>query len=337
MFHTNIALHGTCEPAAELLPTVNENGDVEPDLLHAIISHNNYASFDSRVRLHRLCIEHLKEIPGMKIWVIEIVVGDRPFVVTSSDNPQHIQVRTSDMIWHKESSINVAVRHITHRHPNWKYVAWIDGDIQFMNKHVAHETIHELQSYAVVQMFQSVVNHGPNGEVLDTHQSFAFQYAKQKFKYTNQKEYEKWHPGFAWAMTRKAFNGIGGLIDFAVLGSADYHMARAFVGAGIVSHEATHLGSGFRRRLQYWHDRAVREINHNLGYVNGTILHGFHGRFQNRQYNSRWELLYECDYDPDRHIKHDEQGLVCWDEPNPRLRNLVRGYFESRNEDSIDL
>jgi hypothetical protein len=41
----------------------------------------------------------------------------------------------------------------------------------------------------------------------------------------------KWnHTGFAGACRKSAWDNLGGLIDWAILGSADYHMAAALVG-----------------------------------------------------------------------------------------------------------
>lgn len=39
-----------------------------------------------------------------------------------------------------------------------------------------------------------------------------------------------WHSGLAWAARRKAFDKFGGLIDNAILGSADRNMAAGFFG-----------------------------------------------------------------------------------------------------------
>ena len=38
------------------------------------------------------------------------------------------------------------------------------------------------------------------------------------------------HPGFAWAMTRKAYERAGGLYDLSILGSGDHNMALAWGG-----------------------------------------------------------------------------------------------------------
>jgi hypothetical protein len=38
------------------------------------------------------------------------------------------------------------------------------------------------------------------------------------------------HSGYCYAITKKAYDLIGGLLDIAILGSADYYMALALIG-----------------------------------------------------------------------------------------------------------
>lgn len=326
MFHSNVEEHG-------IVHTNNEAHTLE-----VVVPYSNYSGFNSRLRLHKDCVDILKKLPGVRVWVVEVTLADRPFVVTRSDNPHHVQLRTNDILWHKENMMNVCVRHIATKYPNYRYVAFVDGDIVFQNKNVALETMRQLQTYSVVQMFASVVNMGPDGQVIDHHHSFCYQYAKNGYKINDCNVYggKSGHPGFCWAFTRQSFNDLGGLIDWAILGSADFHMAKAFVGEAVNSLDSR-TSRAYKRRVKHWQERALRVIQGNIGYVDGTIHHGFHGAFRHRKYVERWQIFFECDYDPDTDIKYDEQGLLMFDNPKPRLRDLIRHYFDQRNEDSVDL
>ena len=79
----------------------------------------------------------------------------------------------------------------------------------------------------------------------------------------------------------------------------------------------------------------------NIGAVDGTLLHYWHGKKRLRGYNSREDILIEHAFDPRIDLHRDWQGL--WqlaDAGTARslaLRDKFRGYFRSRNEDSIDL
>lgn len=326
MFHSNVETHG-------IVQTNSENHTLE-----IVVPYSNYSGFNSRLNLHRECVAQLKTLPGVRVWVVEVTYADLPFIVTRSDNPHHVQLRTNDVLWHKENMMNVCVRHIATKYPDYRYLAFVDGDIFFQNKNVALETMRQLQKYAVVQMFSSVANMGPEGQIIDHHHSFCHNYVKNGYKFDNSENAytAKGHPGFCWAFTRKAFNELGGLIDWAILGSADFHMAKAFVGEAVLSLDKR-TSHSYKRRVKHWQERALRVVKGNIGYVKGTIQHGFHGRFANRKYVERWQILFDCNFDPDTDLKYDEHGLLMYDNPDPRLPLLIKHYFDQRNEDSVDL
>jgi hypothetical protein len=96
------------------------------------------------------------------------------------------------------------------------------------------------------------------------------------------------------------------------------------------------ITESYKRKLLQWQDRVERTIQRNVGYVKGTIIHGWHGNFKDRRYRERWDILSTCGYDPDVDIKRDWQGLYTFDKVKPKLRDLLKHYFLQRNEDSTD-
>ena len=144
-----------------------------------------------------------------------------------------------------------------------------------------------------------------------------------------------WHPGFAWAIRRTAFDHLGGLIDWAILGSGDYHMARCLIGEG---ESSIHPGINdtYANMIRRWQDRAEKHIRRNVGYVPGLILHHWHGRKRDRRYWNRWKILVDNGYDPFLDLKMDSQGLWQLTDRSHQLRDEIRGYFSTRHEDSID-
>jgi len=304
------------------------------DVLHVVVPINNYVRYNRRYELFEEFCEHMNSLEGVVLYVVEVAFGERPFEATQASNPRHLQLRTNTIMWHKENMINQMVQRLPR---DWKYLAWIDGDVHFHNKHVAFETIHQLQHHEVVQMFQSVSNLGPDGSIISSHEGFCYQYVQNGFVVPqNLTRYKVWHPGFAWACTRKAWNDMGGLIDFAILGAADHHMALALVGA-VEQSRPGNISDSYKRKLVQWQDRVEHTIQRNVGYVKGTIIHGWHGSFKDRKYRERWDILTSCNFDPDIDIKRDWQGLFTFDKVKFRLRDLLRQYFLQRNEDSTDL
>jgi hypothetical protein len=315
--------------------------------LHAVVVCSNPVQFKSRYRLHRQFMQrysgYTESRYKLHLTVVEIAFGNRAFRVTEPDNPDHVQLRTIDELWHKENMINLGVQRLTENHPGWLNLAWIDNDVQFQNPRWLRETIHSLDHYEVVQMWEDAVDMGPNQELIQTHKSFLSQYLKGA-PY-NRKHVAKgypsghWHPGFAWACTRKAYDGLGGLIDFAILGAGDNHMAHGLLGM-MDKTFAPGIAPEYTRDLAAWQERADDVIRRDVGYVSGMITHWWHGKKANRRYWDRWKILTENKYVPRTDLKRDAFGLYQVDVRNGRqmtLRDQIRAYFRQRNEDSIDL
>jgi glycosyltransferase involved in cell wall biosynthesis len=288
----------------------------------------------------------MKEV-GAKLIVVEQAFGARDFIVTERDNVMHVQVRTTDELWHKENMINVGINYLSQIDPDWQYVAWIDGDIRFQRDDIIAETAHQLQHYDIVQMFSQAVDMGPNQEVMKCVKSFAYMYHMNNYAppdgtgkggYYIADKNDYWHPGYAWAAKRRTIDKIG-LLDRAVLGSGDHHMALCLIGQGARSIHKM-VSPAYRQMVLDWQHQAEFAIQRNLGYVPGAITHYWHGEKKNRKYNERWEILTKNNFDPYKDLTKDSYGLYKLNMSHGirsiRLRDQLRQYFRSRNEDSID-
>lgn len=300
--------------------------------LYIIACITNYVRYKRRYELFWKFKHMIDKLPNVSLYVVEVAFGDREFMVTEQNNSQHLQLRTNNELWHKENSINLMVQKLP---SNWKYLAWVDADINFTNVNFVEETIHQLQHYRIVQMFQNVVNLNHEGGVVSTFNSFMYQY--HKGSPYNKNKYEFWHPGFAWACTRDAWNGMGGLLDIAILGAGDHHMALAWIGLAERSLPVK-IGDNYRRHVLNYQERCEKHIKRDVGYVPGTIIHSWHGSFKDRKYVERWGVLIDNKFDPDMDIKRDWQGLyIINNDDKIGLRDGIKKYFRARNEDSIDM
>lgn len=279
------------------------------------------------------------------LYTAEVAFGNRDFVVTQPDNPRHLQVRTKGEIWYKENIQNRLVQQLPH---NWRYVAMVDDDISFSRSDWANETIHKLQHNKIVQMWSEAEDLSPDYECIQKHHSFMYSY-KNHIKiekcdayYGNKPSstgFIEYHPGWAWAYRNKAWDDLGGMIDWGILGAGDNHQAKALIGDAANSiHPGLH--GNYRKMVMQWQDRAMRYIQTDVGYVPGQIKHYWHGKKKLRQYWNRWKILLECQFDPFTDLKRDWQGiyqLVVENKRQEKLRDLLRHYFAQRNEDGIDL
>ena len=138
--------------------------------------------------------------------------------------------------------------------------------------------------------------------------------------------------GYAWAMTRQAYDWVGGLFEVGGMGSGDHHMALSLVGGAYASMPGGTVES-YRRHVKRWEARARHHINRNIGYVSGIIEHLFHGRKADRGYQSRWDMFLDHGFDPDEDLKRNSFGVLEWAGNKPELRREFDRYLQSRNED----
>jgi hypothetical protein len=290
---------------------------------------------------------------GVRLLTIEGAFGERPFEVTSHDCEHDVQVRVIDELWHKENLLNLAISRLP---PSAQYVAWIDADVTFTHPHWAIETVHQLQHHPIVQMFGEAHDLAPDGTTVTGSRvrSFGWSHVNGIARPTPAPEspckgYDGGkgpdrsisyyhHPGYAWAARRSALDAVGGLLDVAIVGEADYLMAKAIVGeAEEIVYPGVH--QSYRDTILAWQERA-KVLRKDIGYVPGTIVHHWHGRKADRQYWSRKRVLVESGFNPHTDLRRDSQGVYrLQDDGTDRfvvLRNALRRYFRNRNEDSID-
>lgn len=310
-----------------------------PAPLDVIAVVSNPVRYRSRYDLFRAFEAHAIE-SGARLTIVEMAFGGRPFEITETDNARHVRVRSSAELWHKENLVNIGISRLP---SDWRYVAWIDADLTFARPDWVQETLQQLQHYDVVQMFSQAHDIGPNHEVFGTYAGFVWCYLNKiapKWVDAYHRKGADWHPGYAWAARREAIDGLGGLIDTAILGAGDRHMA-----AGLIGQMAKTIDPRLNKRygelLLHWQERAETIIKRNIGFVEGSVIHHWHGPKAARGYMDRWKILIDHQYNPDTDIKRDSQGLYQLsgrlDARSIGLRDDIRAYFRSRNEDGTNL
>lgn len=313
---------------------------ISNDSLHVVTMISNPVRYASRYRLYKE-FEARVLAAGATLWTVEVAFGERPHEVTSAANPQHLQLRTSSELWHKENALNLMIARLP---SDWRYLAWVDADVQFTRPDWAMETVQQLQHYAIVQMFSECVDLASTHELVPAsaggeHLPGMFRQYVAGNSWGNL-PYSKHagHCGYAYGIRRDAFDELGGLIDFSACGANDHHMARGLIGNIL---ESVHGSSspGFKAALQAWGQRA-KALRGNVGFVPGLCLHYWHGSKKKRGYTDRWKILVDSQFDPATDLRRDWQGLYqLHDDGTPRmakLRNDLRAYLRSRQEDALE-
>lgn len=230
----------------------------------------------------------------------------------------------------------------------------------------AMETWHQLQHHDVVQMWSTACDLGPRNQTFATAKSFGAYMAEGLLPNLPSK-YGYAHSGYAWAYHRRGIDKMmrnvspsglsnpktgkatiidGPWITWAPLGSADFYQAW-----GIINELSPRLyqdvaDSNMRKRgfhpdyaksLIAWQDVA-QCLHKDIGVVEGTILHYWHGKKKQRQYNTRENILIEHKFNPFTDLVKDHQGLWTWsDTVTPAFRDDMRRYSRQRDEDSNDM
>lgn len=311
--------------------------------LYVVTCVSNPLRTKSRYDLYKRFAQRVEDA-GAILYTVEMAFGDRPHVLTHPKNPRHLQLRSYFELWHKENMLKLLINKLP---ADAEYIAWIDADVEFTKPDWVTETIEQLQHYMFVQMFSYAQDLSPRHEPMQTHEGFIHswyhgsQYFKPGGKFdnspTNYGGYgssKEGHPGYAWAARREALDAVGSLIDWAVLGSADRHMACALIGE---VHNSYHpdVHQNYKDMCGEWQRRCDKYIKRDVGYVDGLILHHYHGKKSNRGYNSRWKILVDYQFDPLKDIYPDASGLLQLHDDHIGQRDAIRKYFRSRHEDDI--
>jgi hypothetical protein len=167
-----------------------------------------------------------------------------------------------------------------------------------------------------------------NQDAMKIFQGYGFQWNKRRSFSLEGLNY--WHPGFAWAITRKAYERIGGLYDYGILGSGDFNMCMSYIGKG--SNSINNKNSkNYMKTILDFQEKAK---NLRIGYTPGIIRHYFHGSKKNRKYTERWIILVNHQFDPFKHIIKNKDGIyVPTSECPVQLLKDITIYFSQRNED----
>lgn len=305
--------------------------------LYVVTTHFNPHGFKSRARLYRDFAKHM-ECSGAKLLTVEAAFGDHPFEVTQADNPMHVQLRTSSVLWHKERMGNIGFNRLKHLVPDSHSLGFFDSDVSFANPSWVSDTVHKLMHFPVVQPFGTAINLDANEEPMWTCPSSFRAFLEERGFHQEPPlpvgYLYKGHPGLAWAFTREALDKLGGLYDTSAAGSGDTVMSNCLKGDWSV-YLPSHPSPGMARSMKRWAARCDEHVRTKIGYVRGAILHHWHGKSEKRGYEKRWSILSFHQFDPDEDLVLDSQGLYRWAGNKPRLEDDIRLSLSSRNEDEI--
>jgi 8-oxo-dGTP pyrophosphatase MutT (NUDIX family) len=300
--------------------------------LWVITSYFNPCRYRSKRENFDAFIAGMEEV-GANVLTVELAFGDDEFELEPSDSV--LQLRGGGVMWQKERLLNVVAAALPE---SCTKVGWFDGDLVFDDPDWLKKTSEALDEYAVVQPFSTAVRlkrGNKDDGTGENYESFAAMYVDDPQPAKTGEFFQHGHTGYAWAARRELFEECG-LYDACLTGSGDHLMAHAFANA--VSHSPCMprmIGTAPRYVAHFndWAAKVERVVDGKLGVVPGRVLHLWHGDLVDRRYSLLNQQFKTFDFDPDRDLRYDENGLWEWDQASAPMRAWANELFRMRNED----
>jgi hypothetical protein len=252
-----------------------------------------------------------------------------PFLVTCHFNPNHVQVRGNSTIWLKENLWNLGVQR-----SHSKKILFLDADVKFERPDWYQAISDELERHAVVHPWSDAVFLGPQFEFVGHSRSFMSQYCQGDKWPGHPPVYgQLWHPGFAVAWRRDALDAVGGVYEKAIVGNGDSIMMQALVGLAD-DNISKHVSEGMIPSIMTYQERCLKHIRKDVGYINGIIIHHWHGRHVNRKYEERKAILIDNQFNPEKHLIRNSYGVLELHEDCLEIRDAIHRWHLDRNDDA---
>ncbi len=253
----------------------------------------------------------VKKLEGFPIFTLELVFNDR-----EPDIPDAFHVYGHSYMFHKENLCRLLEQQVPEK---YKKIAFMDADLFYDDKNWYYQTSKLLDSYDVVQMFETA--HWMNSKNTEKELS------RKSVLFMKEEEFNhNYHPGFAWAFRREYYNDVG-YFDWAVSGSGDTLSAAKWLNKS--------LPLNFKSLPRPLHTEYIKYFNKpnpKITYLKGVnIYHLYHGSRANRQYSERHKMLF-INQDIKELVFLNNQGVYEWTN-KPEWNEIFLNYFINRKDD----
>lgn len=260
------------------------------------------------------------------IITVEVAYNSQPFFISDS-----IKIRANEthILWQKERLLNIAIEKVP---KSCDKIVWLDTDIIFENQHWVKQTSAKLDSYPVVQPFDTVYEIPDINSTLNAISYGKFRHIEnddKQLQYYKDKNINTWPSiGMAWAFRKEAIPN--GLFDVDVVGCGDVLQLLAWTGKWSHQH-IKQMNPLYRKFFLNWAWNTYEAVQDRIGFTDGKIRHLFHGKQESRKYQERKKYLYN--FDPNKDIYLDANNLYKWNTNNSTLHQYLIDYFLQRRED----
>ena len=292
----------------------------------------NPLKYNSRLR-NFLLFYHRLSSQCNNILIVELAAHESQLILHKYLRPTsllQLVTNNNEMLWQKESLLNLGINTLP---SSCDKVCWLDCDVLIQDDKWVETTSKLLTRYVVVQPFEvavrlpkDVVNISTNFATNDKLKGFAKQYLDEVHGKTS----AYGHPGYACAFRRIPLVSAGGLFDTCIIGAGDQYIARAIMDTKLTrGYSANHL-----IYYEQWRNKFQQYIQHSFSYVkHSKLFHLYHGAQSNRQYSTRLQKFAELNYDPNKDLIRQPNGLYKLSPHGQIFTTWLRDFFIKRQED----
>ena len=228
---------------------------------------------------------------------IEISFGNT-FDLQVDDADIVVRLQGGAVLWQKERLLNLALRALP---DHATAVAWLDCDIVFLREDWPEHVLRGLEENVLIQPF-SHLHYLPSAEASVAMQirrsgedgifnSIAYRFANGKlpdeaYRASGGSGRLRYAPGMAWAARRETLERIE-LYDAAVLGGGNSYILAAAMGRYDDFAASYGMNDVATQHYHAWAERFADIVQGRISYVEGDLLHLWHGDLSNRRYVER--------------------------------------------------
>jgi hypothetical protein len=304
--------------------------------LWAITSYFNPVGYARRLQNYLVFRKHLT-IP---LVTVELAYRD-DFDLPPDAADILIRLRCKDILWQKERLLNLALAALP---PYCDSVAWLDCDVVFEHNDWADQSLQALERFPILQPFHRVYEpfadswdkYGELPPGVELGYSLAHLLSlgvvTPEILHSNMRLKQRTNSGLAWVARRELLDRDG-FYDVCVMGSGNRAMLCGALGTPENAIRYLHMAPSWAEHYAAWADAHFHSVRAEIGSIDGTIVHLWHGDLIHRRYQERHREFSRYHYDPASDIALDDQGCWRWNGEKAAMHAYVADYFRSRRED----
>lgn len=284
------------------------------DKLCVLIPYYNPCGYQRRLDNLKACIKSLSRFPNVDIRIGE--ASSSLFVTDAVD-----RFVANDVLWHKERILNLMIEKYA---KDYKYIAWIDADIVFLENNAINKVIEQLESKEVVHMFETLL-YTPKDFDINVPQSVDCQYINSDLIRRAVAPNERvaivggaWAAKSDWILKNK-------LYDKAIIGGGDTLFYKAILKE---QNDIEFLTKEAKDDYLSWANSIDAP---SVAFTQNKAIHLWHGDDDGRMYQIRHHILQRNNFNPSIDLKLNSDGLYVI--VNNKIRDEVEIYFTNRKED----